>query len=157
VPTMRPDAVINLDRSDWRESIDALSQASGIDVTSYRRLIAALEDRRAYFKSMGATATDHAALMPYTEALSDDEAEAIFARALQGQASHDDARRFTGHMMIESARMSTEDGLVMQFHPGSLRNHNRSLYERFGTDIGADIPISTEYTRNLLPLLERFG
>jgi glucuronate isomerase len=157
VPTFRPDGVVNLDRPGWRENIDALSRASGIEVTGYRRLIEALEDRRAYFKSMGATATDHAALTPYTESLSDDEAEAIFQRALQGRASGDDARRFAGHLLIESARMSVEDGLVMQFHPGSYRDHNRALFERFGMDKGADIPVATEYTRNLLPLLERFG
>jgi glucuronate isomerase len=157
VPTFRPDGVVNVDRPDWRDNIDALSQISGVTVNSVRRLIEAIEDRRAYFKSMGATATDHAALTPYTEALSDDEAEAIFQRALQGKASSDDARRFTGFMMIENARMSIEDGLVMQFHPGSYRNHNRDLYERFGTDMGADIPIAIEYTNNLLPLLERFG
>lgn len=157
VPTFRPDGVINIDRPGWRENIDALSRASGIQVTSVRRLIEALEERRAYFKLMGATATDHAALTPYTEALSNDEAEAIFGRALRGQASRDDARRFTGFMMIESARMSIEDGLVMQFHPGSLRDHNREVFERFGMDKGADIPVATEYTRNLQPLLERFG
>ena len=157
VPTFRPDGVVNIDRPDWRDNIDALSQISGIAVNSVRRLIEAIEDRRAYFKSMGATATDHAALTPYTEALSNDEAEAIFRRALQGKASGDDARRFTGFMMIENARMSVEDGLVMQFHPGSYRNHNRNLYERFGPDMGADIPIAIEYTNNLLPLLERFG
>ncbi|MEN3331783.1 MAG: glucuronate isomerase [Blastocatellia bacterium] len=157
VPTFRPDGVINLDRPGWRANIDALSRTSGIDITSVRRLIDALEERRAYFKLMGATATDHAALTPYTEALSNDEAEAIFGRALQGQASRDDARRFTGHLMIESARMSIEDGLVMQFHPGSFRDHNREVFERFGMDKGADIPMATEYTRNLQPLLERFG
>ena len=157
VPTFRPDGVVNLDRPGWRENIDALGHAAGVEVTSYRRLIQALEDRRAYFKTMGATATDHAALTPYTEALADDEAEAIFQRALQGTASNDDARRFTGHLLIESARMSVEDGLVMQFHPGSYRDHNRAVFERFGMDKGADIPVATEYTRNLRPLLERFG
>ena len=157
VPTFRPDAVINIDRPGWREHIAALGRASGVEVTSVRRLIEALEDRRAYFKSMGATATDHAALTPYTEALSNDEAEAIFQRALQAKACPDEARRFTGHMMIESARMSIEDGLVMQFHPGSFRDHNRAVFERFGMDKGADIPVASEYTRNLLPLLERFG
>ncbi|HJQ25405.1 MAG TPA: glucuronate isomerase [Blastocatellia bacterium] len=157
VPTLRPDGVVNLDRPGWRENIDALSRAVGVEVTSYRRLIQALEDRRAYFKSLGATATDHAALTPYTEVLSDDEAEAIFQRALQGAATSDDARRFTGHLLIENARMSIEDGLVMQFHPGSYRDHNRAVFERFGMDKGADIPVATEYTRNLRPLLERFG
>lgn len=157
VPTFRPDGVVNIDRPGWRDNISELGRVTGNEVTSYRRLIAALEDRRRHFKAMGATATDHAALTPYTEALSDDEAEAIFSRALQGRASSDDARRFTGHLLIESARMSVEDGLVMQFHPGSYRDHNRALFERFGTDKGADIPIATEYTRNLMPLLERFG
>ncbi|MFL6276531.1 MAG: glucuronate isomerase [Blastocatellia bacterium] len=157
VPTFRPDGVVNIDRPGWRDNINDLSRVSNIEVSSYHRLIAALEDRRAYFKAMGATATDHAALTPYTEGLSDDEAEAIFGRALQGRASPDDARRFTGHLLIESARMSVEDGLVMQFHPGSYRDHNRALFERFGMDKGADIPVTTEYTRNLRPLLERFG
>ena len=58
-----------------------------------------------------------------------------FQRALAGRASADDARRFTGHMLMESARMSTEDGLVMQFHPGSYRNHNAQIWERFGPDV----------------------
>ena len=157
VPTFRPDGVVNLDRPGWRENVTELGRVSGIEVTSFSRLIEALEGRRAYFKSMGATATDHAALTPYTEALSTDEAEAIFQRALRGKASDDDARRFTGHLLIESARMSIEDGLVMQFHPGSYRDHNRAVFERFGMDKGADIPVAAEYTRNLRPLLERFG
>jgi glucuronate isomerase len=157
VPTFRPDGVVNLDRPDWRENIEALSQVSRIEINSCQRLIEALEDRRAYFKSLGATATDHAALTPYTEALSEPEAEAIFQRALKGTATAEDATRFTGHLIMENARMSIEDGLVMQFHPGSYRNHNPLVYSRFGLDKGADIPIPVEYTRNLLPLLDKYG
>lgn len=156
-PTFRPDAVVNLDTEGWRENIDRLGEVSGIEVQDYQSFIAALEQRRVFFKEMGATATDHAALTPYTEKLSDQEADAIFARAIKGEATEDDTRRFTGHMLIEMARMSTEDGLVMQLHPGSLRNHNRVIFEHFGRDMGADIPIQTEYTRNLLPLLEIYG
>jgi glucuronate isomerase len=89
--------------------------------------------------------------------LSEEEAEAIFQRALNGTASDEDAMRFTGHMLIENARMSIEDGLVMQLHPGSYRNHNQTILERFGWDKGADIPIPVEYTRNLLPLLNKYG
>ncbi len=151
IPTFRPDALLNLDHPDWRRSVAQLN------VGSYRALIHALEERRAYFRSMGATATDHAALTPYTEHLSEAEAEAIFQRGLQGTATAQDAARFTGHMLIEMARMSVEDGLVMQLHVGSYRNHNPRLYERFGPDKGADIPIQTEFTRNLQPLLARFG
>ncbi|MBI4789977.1 MAG: glucuronate isomerase [Chloroflexi bacterium] len=155
IPTFRPDAVVNLGTQNWRENIDKLSQVSGIQVNDYRAFVQALESRRAFFKTMGATATDHAALTAYTEELSD--ADAILQRALRGQATADDAVRFTGHMLIEFARMSTEDNLVMQFHVGSYRNHNAALFDRFGADKGADIPIQSEFTRNLRPLLNKFG
>jgi glucuronate isomerase len=157
IPTFRPDAAINLDMPGWRENIAALSAASGIEVGSYRALIAAFENRRAFFKQMGATATDHAALIPATGELSAAEAEVIFARGVKGEATAADAARFTGHMLMEMARMSIEDGLVMQLHPGSFRNHNPEVFARHGLDKGADIPIQTEYTRNLKPLLDKYG
>ena len=157
VPTFRPDGVVNIDRPDWRAQINRLSAVCGLEINSITRLIKALEQRRSHFKAMGATATDHAALTPYTSELSEDEANAILRRALEGTASADDATRFTGHMLMEFARMSIEDGLVMQLHVGSYRNHNRALFERFGTDKGADIPISHEFTRNLSPLLNKYG
>jgi glucuronate isomerase len=121
VPTFRPDGCINIHRPDWRDNISRLGEIHGNDINGYRRLIEALEERRVYFKALGATAADHAALTPYTTELSTAEAELIFQRALKGQATDDDAARFTGHMLIESARMSIEDGLVMQLHPGSSR------------------------------------
>ena len=157
VPTFRPDGVLNIDRPGWRDNVEALGQLSGVEITGVKKLIEALEERRAFFKSMGATSTDHAALTPYTVDLSESEAEAIFQRALKNEATDEDAIRFTGHMLIEQARMSIEDGLVMQLHPGSYRNHNPAILERFGWDKGADIPIAVEYTRNLLPLLNRYG
>ncbi|MCA0457809.1 MAG: glucuronate isomerase [Chloroflexi bacterium] len=157
IPTFRPDAVVNVDMVGWRQNIEKLAEVSGIVVTNYPTYIQALEQRRAFFKSMGATATDHAAMTAYTEVLSAAEADVIFQRALAGTASADDARRFTGHMLIEMARMSSDDGLVMQLHIGSFRNHNPLIMERFGRDMGADIPISSEFTRNLKPLLDRFG
>ncbi|RME33038.1 MAG: glucuronate isomerase [Thermoflexia bacterium] len=157
IPTFRPDGVINLDAPGWRQNIEALSAVSGIDVVDYASLIRALEERRQFFRSMGATATDHAVLTPATAELSPREADAILGRALKGQTSAEDAARFAAHMLMEMARMSIEDGLVMQLHPGSLRNHNRFVFERFGPDKGADIPIQAEFTRNLLPLLNRYG
>jgi glucuronate isomerase len=141
----------------WQENLAALSDASGISIDSYGSFIQALENRRAFFKSMGATATDHAVLQPYTCELSDRDAERIFDRALRGKATEEDATSFTAHMMMEMARMSIEDGLVMQLHAGSYRDHNRLVYERFGLDKGCDIPIQTEFTRNLAPLLNKYG
>ena len=157
IPTFRPDGVVNLDMEGWLANIDALSEVSGIDVTSYASYIAALEQRRAVFKEMGAKATDHAAQTAYTEVLSVNHADAILRRALRGEATIEDAQRFTGHMLIEMARMSSEDGLVMQLHVGSLRDHNPAIYQNFGRNMGADIPLAAEFTRSLKPLLDAFG
>jgi glucuronate isomerase len=157
LPTFRPDTVVNLDTDGWRDQIDALSEVSGVAINDYTSFIHALEERRAFFKQMGAVATDHAAQTPYTAELTDAEAGALFQRALKGEATAQDAVRFTGHMLMEMARMSIEDGLVMQLHPGSLRNHNEPVYRRFGRDKGADIPIAVDFTRGLQPLLNKFG
>lgn len=157
LPTFRPDDVINPQLPGWREHIADLSRVSGIDVTSYRKFIEALEDRRVFFKEYGATATDHAALTADVAPLDQHQAEAIFSRALQGIAAADDLARFAGHMLTEMARMSVEDGLVMQLHIGSFRNHNPLIFDRFGVDKGADMPITTELTRSLRPLLSTFG
>ena len=157
LPTFRPDLAINILHPSWRREMERLGMQAGSDITSYAAYIRALEQRRQFFKQMGARATDHAAETPWTAALSPTDAAALFDRALAGRATAGDGRAFTAHMLMEMARMSVEDGLVMQLHPGSDRNHNRHVFERFGTDRGADIPLATEYTRNLKALLNAYG
>jgi glucuronate isomerase len=156
-PTFRPDAVVNLLTPGWRSHLDELCAAVDREITTAKALIAALEERRTFFRSMGATATDSGVETPFTDELSSKETEEIFSRALVGRATAKDARRFTGHMMIEMARMSVEDGMVMQLHAGSYRNHNPVVFEKFGADKGHDIPVATEWVYNLKPLLDRFG
>ncbi|MBN1409076.1 MAG: glucuronate isomerase [Calditrichaceae bacterium] len=157
VPCFRPDTVFKVSTPQWRDEIKLLEKASGISITNYRKLIEAQENRRAFFKEMGAVSTDHGADDAYTHELSDREAEAIFQRAIQGKASKEDEAQFVAHMLMEMARMSIEDGLVMQLHPGSFRNHNNFIFNRFGADKGCDIPVRMEYTRNLHALLNKYG
>ena len=130
---------------------------NGATIGSSEALVAALAGRRRYFASLGATATDHGVLEPYTAELAPEEAERLFQKARNGEATADDQRRYEAHMLMEMARLSTEDGLVMQLHPGSLRDHNSAVWQRFGPDKGADIPVATEFTRNLRPLLNKYG
>jgi glucuronate isomerase len=120
LPTFRPDSVVNLDASGWRANIDKLSQVSGIDVVDYASFIRALEQRRAFFKSMGATATDHAALTPATIELTPAEAETIFQRALKGERDSNDAARFTAHMLME---MAHEHQVALSVHPSVAHHH----------------------------------
>ena len=157
IPSFRPDAVLRIAAPGWRDELSALARAHGAEIDDVPAFIDALAGRRLYFKSLGAVATDHAVLEPITEALPPAEADALFEKARRGQATASDQRRFEAHMLMEMARLSVEDGLVMQLHPGALRDHNQRIAARFGPDMGADIPVATEYTRNLRPLLNEYG
>lgn len=157
IPCFRPDAVVNMMTPGWKWNIEKLTEISGIDVNSYRNFIRALENRRAFFKAMGAVSTDQGVENPCTHELTELEAEKLFQKALIGKATKAEAEQFTAHMLMEMARMSVEDGMVMQIHPGSFRNHNQLIFDKFGPDKGCDIPVQTEYTRNLRELLNKYG
>ncbi|HEY0997556.1 MAG TPA: glucuronate isomerase [Gemmatimonadaceae bacterium] len=157
IPTFRPDALFRIAAPGWGREIAALEAAAGTTIATFADFLDAIAERRRYFRSLGATATDHAVVDPHTGTLPAGEVDALFQHALAGRTSPADQRLFEGHMLIEMARMSTDDGLVMQLHPGALRDHNRRVFERFGMDKGADIPVATEYTRNLRALLEAHG
>lgn len=156
-PTFRPDAVVAIGENGWRESLAALEERAGVSISDFDAYLDAIGTRRSAFREAGAVATDHAALTPDAAPASPREVRAIFARALRGDASVDDARRFGAHMLYEMARLSADDGLVMQLHVGSYRDHNPAVAARFGKDMGADIPVPTEWTRPLKPLLDAFG
>lgn len=157
IPAFRPDNVINIANPQWRSNIDILATCSHMNCYTYKGYIAALESRRAFFKRMGATSTDHGVATPFTVELSPSQASDIFDRALNGRASETDVKLFVGHMLMEMARMSIEDGLVMQIHPGVVRNHNDFIFKTFGPDKGGDIPSEIEFVHNLKPLLTKFG
>ena len=157
IPTFRPDAVINMQTPQWIENINILSEVSGIAIHNYTSFITAMEQRRSYFRSMGATATDMGPAVTACRPLSATEAESIFQKALQGSATQAEAELFLAHMLFEMARMSAEDGLLMQVHPGVYRNHNPLVFSKYGADRGFDIPTSAEFTHNLRPILQQFG
>ncbi len=148
LPTFRPDGIIDMKNPDWLKNIHALSQVSGIEVGSYTAFIEAIENRRS-FKEIGAVATDQAAVTAYSVDLGQREVEALFESALSGEITNAQAARFSGHMLIRMAEMSIEDRLVMQLHVGSFRDHSPEIFNQFGKDKGADIPVACEFTRNL--------
>ena len=157
ITTFRPDPVVDPEHEDFAANVERLGEITGEDARSWKGYLRALEARRRFFASMGATATDHGHATAATFDLSASESEALFRRTLAGDVSPAEAERFRGQMLVEMARMSLEDGLVLQLHPGSFRNHNLDLFRAFGRDKGADIPQPTEYVRALKPLLDRFG
>lgn len=157
VPTFRPDAMFYPDGAGWAGGIRSLSVASGIDVTDYPKFLEALRQRRAAFAAAGARASDHGHLSADTTPLSDTEAQRIFDAALQAPVDAASASAFAANMLFETARMSLDDGLVMQLHPGVLRDHAASVLTRVGQAQGFDIPVQTEFTHSLQPLLDAFG
>lgn len=157
LPTFRPDPVVDPDYPGFADNVAALGKLTGEDAASWRGYLRALQSRREYFRSMGATATDHGHPTAHTANLTESEAEWLFAKVLEGDADPEHEEQFRAQMLTEMARMSVEDGLVMQIHPGSVRNHNAKLYRRYGRDMGADIPQATDYVHALKPLLDRYG
>jgi glucuronate isomerase len=157
LPTYRPDFVVDPDRAGFLENVEKLIALVGGAGLTYANYLEAHRARRAFFKAQGATATDHGHPTCRTADLSAADAEALFARVLRPDASAEDKELFRAQMLTEMARMSLEDGLVMQIHPGSLRNHNPALFRDFGPDMGADIPTPTDYVRALKPLLDAVG
>ena len=155
--TYRPDAVVDPDFDGFAQNVARMGELAGQDTTTWPGYLAAHRNRRAFFKAHGATASDHGHPTARTEDLSDAAAAALFDKALQGTCTPDEADQFRGHMLTEMARMSLEDGLVLQIHPGSARNHSTDVFARFGRDKGYDIPTRTDYVTALRPLLNAVG
>jgi glucuronate isomerase len=158
LPTFRPDALAYLDRWTWRADVAELTKLSGIDTSTYEGFLDAVRARRAAFVEAGARATDHGHLLADTTPMETTTAGELFARVLGGaEPSQSEVDAFAANMLYQMAEMSCEDGLVMQIHPGVLRNHNADIFTTYGADKGYDIPIQTEFTRALGPMLDRFG
>ncbi|MEM6408956.1 MAG: glucuronate isomerase [Pseudomonadota bacterium] len=157
IPTFRPDAVLDPSDPRFASELETLAELSNTDLSTFDRYLDALRNRRAFFKSLGATATDHAIEALTTCYLDQAEIEALFTKARNGSLNPDEAAGFYGHMLVEMAQMSCEDGLVMQLHMGSRRNTNPAIFETFGRDMGADIPVATNWVRGLEVLLNRCG
>jgi glucuronate isomerase len=157
IPTFRPDRYLEPAQPGWRAAVARLGEASGIDTGDYAGFVRALEQRRQHFVAHGAVSADHSHADVRTDPLDPGEAARIYAVALAGEAGPDEAVAFRRHMLLEMARMSADDGLVMTLHPGVRRGHDTATTARFGPDTGNDIPIQVEFTDALRPLLERFG
>jgi glucuronate isomerase len=157
LPTFRPDPVVDPEFEGFGKNVVALSEKTGEDTATWMGYLNALRTTRARFRALGCTATDHGHPSARTANLSAAEAADLFRRIATGNADSQQKELFRAQMLTEMARMSLEDGLVMQIHPGSARNHNRKLYERYGRDVGADIPTPTNYVDALRPLLDQFG
>jgi glucuronate isomerase len=156
LPTFRPDAYLDPDAPGFADRVGRLLATTG-KPTTFAGYLEALQDRREYFIDHGAVSADHGVVEPFTTDLDLPAADELFHAALAGTADAAAARVFRGHMLFQMARMSVSDGLVMTVHPGVHRNHHRPTFERFGPDTGHDIPVRTEYTHNLRPLLNEFG
>ena len=155
VTAYRPDPVMDPEHPGFADNLVRFGEMAGEDVSTFAGYLRAHLNRRAFFREAGATSTDHGHPSAFTADLSRAEADALYAKIRGGDFEPRDAELFRGQMLTEMARMSLEDGMVMQIHPGAFRSHNAPLLARFGRDKGADIPVQTEYVRALKPLLDR--
>ena len=157
MPTFRPDSIVDPEFEGFAGRVATLGDQTGENTATWSGYLNAMAKARARFRSQGCTATDHGHPTAQTADLLEAEAARLFDKVMAGQACASEQELFRAQMLTEMARMSLEDGLVMQIHPGSVRNHNRKVYERYGRDMGGDIPQATDYVHALRPLLDRFG
>jgi len=157
VTTYRPDGVIDVEHEQFEGAMTRFAELTGEDVYGWQGYLAAHASRRAAFRAMGATATDHGHPTAATANLSRNECQSLFAKIVGGDWTRADAELFRAQMLTEMARMSRDDGMVMQIHPGSFRNHNATLFASHGRDKGADIPTRTDYVGGLKPMLDVVG
>ena len=157
LPTFRPDPVVDPEFEGFADNIAKLGEQTGEDASTWAGYLNAVRVTRVRFRELGCTATDHGHPTARTANLTTAEAAELFRRVINSNADAQQQELFRAQMLTEMARMSLEDGLVMQIHSGSARNHNRKLYERYGRDVGADIPKPTNYVDALRPLLDQFG
>ncbi len=157
ITTYRPDAVVDPDFEGFADNIQALGTLTNEDTATWTGYLAAHKKRRAYFKSFGATASDHGHPSARTEDLPQDQAAQLYQTILSGDFTAEQADAFRGQMLTEMARMSQEDGLVLQIHPGSRRNHSATVFATYGRDKGFDIPGRTDYVTALKPMLDAVG
>ena len=157
ITAYRPDGVIDPEMAGFGENVALMGQQTGFDTATWAGYLDAHRARRACFKEFGATSSDHGHASARTEDLAQADAAALFQKALAGTCTADEADAFRGHMLTEMARMSLDDGLVLQIHPGSRRNHSDQVLATFGRDKGFDIPGRTDYVAALRPLLNAVG
>ncbi len=157
VTTYRPDNVVDPEFEGFAENVAQFGALTGEDTTTWNGYLRAHRARRAFFKAHGATASDHGHATARTEDLPQAQAAALFTKALAGKCTTDEADAFRGQMLTEMARMSLDDGLVLQIHPGSFRNHSADVFANFGRDKGFDIPTQTNFVQALKPLLDAVG
>ncbi len=154
--------MIDPNNEHFAHNLHTLGELTKEDTHTWKGYLNALRHRRNYFKAHGATATDHGHPTACTADLSREDAGRLFTNVIGIHPRHQGAspkehELFRAHMLIEMARMSVEDGLVMQLHPGAVRNHNRHVFMEYGPDKGADIPQATDYVHALRPLLSKYG
>lgn len=157
LPTFRPDRYLEPAAAGWPALVARLGEVAGVDTGRYAGWVAAMEARRAHFRAHGAVSTDHSHEDVGTQPLDPADAERVYAAALAGAVEPGAAAALRRHMLLEMARMATEDGLTMTLHPGVRRNHHGPTLAAFGPDTGHDIPLRADFTDPLRPLLERFG
>jgi glucuronate isomerase len=157
IPTFRPDRYLEASERGWPGAVARLGEVTGIDTGTFPGWVSAMEDRRGYFIEHGAKSADHAHTDAGTAPLEPSELTRIYQAARAGSATEPEAVALRRHMLLEMARMSTEDGLTMTMHIGVRRGHHGPSNVRFGPDTGHDIPLRGDFTDPLRPLLERFG
>ncbi|MEL5991238.1 glucuronate isomerase [Microbacterium phosphatis] len=158
VPGFRPDGVLRIERDAFAPYVERLAALTGGAITDFESLVAAIEQRIAYFDERGCTVSDQSLEVFPKRPTTDAEADAILTRRLAGETlTADDADDFRWALMRRLAKLYHARDWVMELHLNALRDANPRLMRTIGHDtgfdaIGEDRPI--EALRHFLGELE---
>lgn len=139
LPSFRPDRAIAIEKKDFFDYINKLSEAAGIKIKSFSQLIRALEKRMDEFERVGCRVADHGLECVIYEPYEEKEIETIFEKRKSGQIITTlEIRKYKTAMLVELGKAYARRRWVMQLHFGVQRDLNSNLYEAYGADAGID-------------------
>lgn len=139
LPAFRPDKSFNIEKDGFADYVKKLGTVVGKEIGSAGELIAALGQRLEFFHSVGCRVSDHALDPIVFEVGTEQEVDAAFRKALQGEPlSEREVKVFKTYVMIFLGRQYARLGWVMQLHMGTIRNNSSRMLRLIGPDTGYD-------------------
>ncbi|MBQ6998482.1 MAG: glucuronate isomerase [Clostridia bacterium] len=139
LPTYRPDKAVNITAPDFALYIKKLAGAAGVEIKTVDDVIEALLKRVDFFAQVGGKISDHAFVYVPFEKATDEEIDAIFTRAMAGEAiTEQEGDCYKTKIMLALGKKFHDLGWTMQLHIGAQRNNNSKMFEKLGPDTGFD-------------------
>lgn len=139
LPAWRPDRAMNIEKPDFADYMQKLSEVSEVEINSYKTMLDALQKRHDFFAENGCKLSDHGLEHFYDEPYTDSQIETIFSKALRGmQLSITEIHQYKHAFLKACGEMDYDSDWTQQYHYGAIRDNNTVMFNKVGADTGFD-------------------